>query len=376
MSALARLLASAGDAGSAASRALAEALAADPEAVIVAVDLEACAAPGGDARDPDKARIVQVAIAEVAARPLPGQVDAAVAEEREADGVEVPAELERVEPGPAGLYTREEATLVDPLCEIDAGSAAVHGITDEAVEGAPRVDDLVDPLASAILPEGRRPILVGYNGARFDAPLLAAELRRAAGRLRRDDPARAALAERVAARVLEETWIDPLAIRRRAEPGDLAGSVRRYLGAELQGAHDARADIAATVLVLGAQLGRRRGQQGPAGVVRPRGQARGRRGRRARAGDRGAGPLYLRQEQGQGRRRRSRLRAMDAHFRFPRGHESAAARSPRNPAGGRRRQRLPQCLSSVIPNTKTTPACSPCSRRSSGRTRTRSATCR
>lgn len=257
MSALARLLASAGDAGSAASRALAEALAADPEAVIVAVDLEACAAPGGDARDPDKARIVQVAIAEVAARPLPGQVDAAVAEEREADGVEVPAELERVEPGPAGLYTREDATLVDPLCEIDAGSAAVHGITDEAVEGAPRVDDLVDPLASAILPEGRRPILVGYNGARFDAPLLAAELRRAAGRLRRDDPARAALAERVAARVLEETWIDPLAIRRRAEPGDLAGSVRRYLGAELQGAHDARADIAATVLVLGAQLATR-----------------------------------------------------------------------------------------------------------------------
>jgi hypothetical protein len=41
VSALARLLASAGDAGSAASRALAEALAADPEAVIVAVDLEA-----------------------------------------------------------------------------------------------------------------------------------------------------------------------------------------------------------------------------------------------------------------------------------------------------------------------------------------------
>jgi uncharacterized protein (DUF3820 family) len=45
--------------------------------------------------------------------------------------------------------------------------------------------------------------------------------------------------------------------RLRKWVGIWTGSVRRYLGAELQGAHDARADIAATVLVLGAQLATR-----------------------------------------------------------------------------------------------------------------------
>ena len=62
------------------------------------------------------------------------------------------------------------------------------------------------------------------------------------------------MAERVAAAVLAATWIDPLAVRKRAEPMDLSGSVRRYLGTRLQGAHNAASDIAGTVLVLGAQI--------------------------------------------------------------------------------------------------------------------------
>lgn len=254
MSALVALLQDSGPVGRGAAEALASALRATPGLVLVGLDLEACAGPGGDARDPDKARIVQVAIAEVSATPLPGQVDASEAASLEAAGDVAPEDLERVEPLPGPLYAREDAALVDPVCEVDAASSAVHGITGADLDGAPRIEDLIEVLAARLLPEGRPVVLCGYNGAAYDAPLLAAELRRAAGRVRRAEPDRAALAEQVAAAVLAATWIDPLAVRKRAEPMDLSGSVRRYLGARLQGAHNAASDIAGTVLVLGAQI--------------------------------------------------------------------------------------------------------------------------
>lgn len=257
MTALATLLERAGRPADFALSALAAALRAAPEGTILAgCDLEACAGPEGDARDADKARIVQIALFEASLTPLPGQVDALVAEQGEAAGEEVPAELERVTPLACGLYVREDATLVDPLCDVDAASSAVHGITYEAIEAAqaPRIDDLIDLLDATFRPAGRPVLLVGYNARNYDATLLAAELRRAAARLRRADPERAALAEDLAAWLLAASWLDPGAVRKRAEGMDLSGSVRRYLGCDMADAHDARADIAATVLCLGATL--------------------------------------------------------------------------------------------------------------------------
>ena len=255
MSALSDLL-SGSAAGVAAGGALAAALRAiSPETVLVGLDLEACAGPqGGDARDADKARIVQIALTEVSLVPLPGQIDAASAAHAEAGAEDVPADLERVVPLACGLYAREDATLVDPLCEVDAASSAVHGVTGEALDGAPRMDDLIELLDATLRPAGRPVLLVGYNAHAYDAVLLAAELRRAAGRLRRAAPERAALAEDLAAHVLEARWLDPGAVRRRAEGMDLTGSVRRYLGCALPSAHNARYDIAGTLACLGGVL--------------------------------------------------------------------------------------------------------------------------
>lgn len=257
MSALSDLL-SGSPAGVAAGDALAAALRAmPPETVLVGLDLEACAGPqGGDARDADKARIVQIALTEVSLLPLPGQVDATGAAHAEAGGEDIPTDLERAVPLACGLYVREDATLVDPLCEVDAASSAVHGVTREAIEAAqaPRVDDLLDLLDATLRPPGRPVLLVGYNAHAYDAVLLAAELRRVAGRLRRAAPDRTALADDLAAHVLEARWLDPGAVRRRAEGMDLTGSVRRYLGCALPSAHNARYDIAGTLACIGGVL--------------------------------------------------------------------------------------------------------------------------
>src|SRR5690606_11653917 len=96
--------------------------------------------------------------------------------------------------------------------------------------------------------------LVGYNAAQYDAPLLAAELRRASARLRSLDASVADKAATLAAWLLDAPWADPLAVRRRAEPMTLAGSVGRYLGAPLEGARSAGVDASATLLILGAQF--------------------------------------------------------------------------------------------------------------------------
>jgi len=148
-----------------------------PGAIVLSFDLETCAAPGGDARAPGRARVVQFGIAAFSAEPLPGvggepvTVVSQSRSEADEDGLQV-----------AG-YVFAEATNVDPEHRIDAASQGKHKITDAMVRDAPTVADLADDLLAWLRPAGEdgqpRPLyLCGYNALRFDVPVLAAELRR------------------------------------------------------------------------------------------------------------------------------------------------------------------------------------------------------
>lgn len=216
-----------------------------PAAIVLSFDLETCAAPGGDARAPGRARVVQLGIAAFSAEPLPGVGGDPVRPDLE------PGDLYPVTPEdgePVIGYVFAEATHVDPEVRIDAGSQSKHKITDADVRDAPVVADLADHVLAWLRPvdeDGRqRPLyLCGYNALRYDVPALAAEMRRVG----REDVAVA----------LEATpLLDCMLIRKAAEPPmTLEGTCLRYgLGAH-EGAHTADADSLATLAVLAAQAG-------------------------------------------------------------------------------------------------------------------------
>jgi DNA polymerase III subunit epsilon len=127
-------------------------------------------------------------------------------------------------------------TLVNPGIKIPPAATAVHGIDDALVRDAPGF--------SVILPEVERMLdgadLSGFNVARFDLPLLEAEIVRHGGRV---DLSRVRV-------------IDAMTIFHRQEPRHLEAALRFYCDRELEGAHSALADAEATLAVLDAQLGR------------------------------------------------------------------------------------------------------------------------
>lgn len=130
----------------------------------------------------------------------------------------------------------EWQNLVNPGMPIPAEATAVHGITDADVAGAPSLEDLAPEILTRL--EGCD--LGGFNVLRFDLPLLSEELHR-----------------------VGVTWdtsamrvVDPLRIYHHFERRDLSAATRFYLGREHDGAHDAMADVRATLDVLLAQVDR------------------------------------------------------------------------------------------------------------------------
>lgn len=91
------------------------------DAIVLTFDVETCAAPGGDARVPGKARVIQFGCVAFSAATFP-----------DADPI-------HDEDGVCVGYTFSEDTHVNPTCRIDAGSQAVHRITDAQVRGAPTI---------------------------------------------------------------------------------------------------------------------------------------------------------------------------------------------------------------------------------------------
>jgi len=131
-----------------------------------------------------------------------------------------------------------EALLVQPGIPIPEDSRAIHGITDEELEGAPPFAEIVGRVKELL--EGHLP--VAYN-ASFDRGFLMQEMRRA-GAL--GGPLPPALTEGV-------EWIDPLVWAReilKDQKSKRLGDVAVTLGVPLERAHRAAGDAEATGRVL------------------------------------------------------------------------------------------------------------------------------
>ncbi len=140
----------------------------------------------------------------------------------------------------AGEVTFREGLLVQPGIPIPEESRAVHGITDEELEGAPSFAEALPRIAALL--EGRLP--VAYN-APFDRAFLHAEVERNLHALpggRRPPALDPAVA-----------WVDPLVWAREALK-DLKskrlGDVCAHYGIALERAHRAAGDAEAAGRVL------------------------------------------------------------------------------------------------------------------------------
>ncbi len=128
------------------------------------------------------------------------------------------------------------SSLVNPGVPIPPDSTAIHKITDEMVKDQPRFSDLADKLQELF----KGADLSGFNIARYDIPLLAAEFKRCGA----EWPG-------TGRRVL-----DSYAIFARKERRDLTGAYKFFCGKDLSGAHRAEADVRACAEVLYAQVER------------------------------------------------------------------------------------------------------------------------
>ena len=129
------------------------------------------------------------------------------------------------------------SSLVNPEQPIPPAVTAIHGITDAMVASAPTFKQLASTVATLLSDCD----LTGYNVARFDQRLLAAEF----GRVEIEDPT-------IGAHV-----IDAYTLFVRREPRSLDAALQFYGvpdGNTARRAHDARSDVEATVAVLAAQL--------------------------------------------------------------------------------------------------------------------------
>ena len=146
-----------------------------------------------------------------------------------------------------GSYTDYPAInmLCNPGKPIDPGAVAVHGITDAQVANAPSAYDAVDYLAKTVAyyAQGREAYVCTYNGYSFDVPMANNTISRPAFTI---------------------PHIDVLRMVRHKFPevrGALGGKkltelYEVFLGRPLENAHDAVADIGATLDLLGALLER------------------------------------------------------------------------------------------------------------------------
>jgi DNA polymerase-3 subunit epsilon len=125
---------------------------------------------------------------------------------------------------------------VNPGIPIPPESTAIHGISDEDVKDAPTLKDLL-PELEAFLGDSD---VAGFNSNKFDLPLLAEEFLRAGSSYD----------------LSVKKHIDVQNIYHKLEQRTLSAAYQFYCAKDLENAHSALADAAATWEVLDAQIKR------------------------------------------------------------------------------------------------------------------------
>lgn len=126
--------------------------------------------------------------------------------------------------------------LLNPEMPIPPAVTDIHGITDEMVKDAPTFRQVANEIRQFIDTAD----LAGYNSNRFDVPLLVEEFLRVSLDLD----------------FRNRKLIDVQKIFHSMEPRTLSAAYRFYCSSELQNAHSAEADAAATWEVLQSQVQR------------------------------------------------------------------------------------------------------------------------
>jgi len=124
--------------------------------------------------------------------------------------------------------------MINPQIPMAAEAIAVHGITPDMVKNKPTFAQVGEQLFHFIGAAD----LAGYNSDRFDIPMLMEEFNRIGLELD----------------ISIRNTIDVQKIFYKMEPRTLTAAYRYFCNAELEGAHDALADVKATVDVLKGQL--------------------------------------------------------------------------------------------------------------------------
>jgi|GEM_PF-1672461 len=126
-----------------------------------------------------------------------------------------------------------KSKLYNPGIPISASATEVHGITDEMVKDTPPFKDDAKKLKALF----ENKIIVTYNGLRFDIPIIMAEFERAGVDVN-----------------LSGKYIDVLKVERKVTAHTLGATYKRYSGQELEGAHDALADVVATEYIMSQHM--------------------------------------------------------------------------------------------------------------------------
>lgn len=124
--------------------------------------------------------------------------------------------------------------ILNPEIPIPKAASDVHGITDEMVKDQPTFAQFAKGLLAYI----KDCDLAGFNILRFDVPLLYMEFFRAGH----------------VWDYKSQHFVDVATIFIRQQPRTLAAALKHYTGKDIQNAHDAQADVMATLEVFMNQI--------------------------------------------------------------------------------------------------------------------------
>jgi DNA polymerase-3 subunit epsilon len=127
-----------------------------------------------------------------------------------------------------------KSAIVNPVIPISKEASEIHGFTNDILVDKPKFSQIAKSLQEFM----EDCYLAGYNSNFFDCPILQEEFARCGIEFPKYD----------------QLSIDVCSIFKNFEKRDLSSAVKFYCNREMENAHDAQADIDATVDVFLAQL--------------------------------------------------------------------------------------------------------------------------